>query len=127
MKYFTQILSWIFVLILGVAGLVTMLFPATINEPAGFNAVSDYGLTNVRTLGAPTLALAITTAIGALRNEWFLVLPAMMYFLLNGTARVISVVVEGYSPVMFTGLFFTFTLLVFAAFVVWTMRSESRG
>lgn len=125
MNRFAQLLSWVFVLVLSAAGLMTMLFPAAVSEPAGFNPVTDYGLTNVRTLGAPTLALATTTAIGALRKEWLLILPAMMYFLLNASARTLSVFVEGYSSVMLTGLIFTFTLFVLAAFVVRTFRADS--
>ena len=121
---FVQALSWGFVLVLGGAGLTIMLFPAAANEPAGFNVVTDYGLTNVRTLGAPTLALAITTAIGALRKEWLLVLPATLYFLFNATARVISVIVEGYSPVMLFGLLFTSALFAAAAFAVRTFRQQ---
>ena len=125
MDRFLPILSWGFVLVLGSAGIMTMLFPAAVNEPAGFNAITDYGLTNVRTLGAPTLALAITTAIGTVRKEWILILPAAMYFLFNATARFISVLVDGYSPVMFTGLMFTSTMFALAAFVVWSMRTNT--
>ena len=125
MYRFAQILSWGFVLVLGVAGIMTMLFPTAVNEPAGFNATTDYGLTNVRTLGAPTLALAIATAIGAIRREWLLVLPASMYFLFNASARVISVLVEGYDPVMLRGLLITSVLFALSVFVVRTMRANT--
>ncbi|AOT07632.1 hypothetical protein [Pseudoalteromonas luteoviolacea] len=109
---FAQVLCGIFVLILGSAALTAMLFPSFINEPSGFNAVTDYGLTNLRTLGAPTLSLAIITAIGIYKKAWLLILPASMYFFFNFIARVISTIVEGYDPVMLFGLLFTFTLFL---------------
>jgi len=127
MTRLAQLLSWGFVLVLGGAGIAAMLFPMSVNEPAGFNAVTDYGLTNVRTLGAPTLALAITTAIGAIRREWVLILPASMYFLFNASARVISVLVEGYDPVMLRGLALTFTLFGLSQAALHIFRTTARG
>ena len=120
-----QFLSLLFVLILGSAGLTTMLFPIHINEPSGFNAATDYGFTNLRTLGAPTLSLAIITAIGAIRKEWILVLPASMYFFLNGTARLISVFVEGYEPVMLRGLMLTFGLFLLSQIALHIFKRAS--
>lgn len=122
---FAQLLSVIFVFILGSAGLVTMFFPDMINAPAGFNATTNYGLTNIRTLGAPTLSLAIITAIGAFRKEWLLILPASMYFLLNGISRLISVIVEGYEPVMLTGLVATFTLFFLSQVALHLFRKNA--
>ncbi|AWF81602.1 hypothetical protein BTJ40_12625 [Microbulbifer sp. A4B17] len=119
---FSQFLSGIFVLVLGLAGLVTMLFPEIINGLAGFDATTNYGFTNLRTLGAPTLSLAIITAIGAFRKEWLLILPASVYFLFNGSSRVISVLVEGYEPVMLTGLIVTFTLFILSQVAVYNFR-----
>lgn len=107
---FAQILSALFVLVLGASALTTIFSPMSINEPSGFNAVTNYGITNLRTLGAPTLSLAVITAIGALKKEWLLILPASLYFLFNGSARLISVFVEGYEPIMLRGLILTFTL-----------------
>ncbi|KZN68251.1 hypothetical protein N473_07445 [Pseudoalteromonas luteoviolacea CPMOR-1] len=109
---FAQVLCGIFVLILGSAALTAMLFPSVINEPSGFNAVTEYGFTNLRTLGAPTLSLAIITAIGIYKKSWLLILPASMYFFFNFSARVISTMVEGYEPVMLFGLVFTFSLFI---------------
>ncbi|KID57539.1 hypothetical protein JF50_10145 [Pseudoalteromonas luteoviolacea] len=109
---FAQLLCGIFVLILGSAALTAMLFPSVINEPSGFNAVTEYGFTNLRTLGAPTLSLAIITAIGIYKKSWLLILPASMYFFFNFSARVISTMVEGYEPVMLFGLVFTFSLFI---------------
>ena len=104
-----------------------MLFPAAINETAGFNAVTDYGFTNLRTLGAPTLSLAIITAIGAYRREWLLLLPASMYFFLNGSARVISLFVEQYDPVMLRGLVLTFGLFVLSQIALHIFRLAESG
>jgi len=107
---FAQVLSAVFVLVLGGAGITTMLSPMSINEATGFVAISDYGITNLRTLGAPTLALALITAIGLVRKDWLLILPASMYFFFNGSARVISLFAEQYDPIMVRGLILTFGL-----------------
>ena len=122
MKLFAQVLSGIFVLILGIAGITTMLFPEVIAGPSGFNPVDNYGLTNVRTLGAPTLALAVAAVIGIIRKEWILILPASMYFFFNGLARVISTGVEGYEPVMLTGLIVTFCLFALSQVAIYLFR-----
>jgi len=86
---------------------MTIFFPMMLSESVGFNPINDYGITNVRTIGAPTLSLAIITAIGAIRNEWLLILPASLYFLFNCSARVISLFVEQYDPIMIRGLVLT--------------------
>lgn len=119
---FAQILSVIFVLVLGTSAITTIFSPMTINEPSGFNAVTNYGLTNLRTLGAPTLSLAIITAIGAFKKQWLLILPASMYFFFNGSARVISVFVEGYEPIMQRGLLLTFSLFALSQLAIHFFR-----
>lgn len=119
---FAQLLSVLFVLVLGVAGLTAIFSPDTIAEPSEFNITTDYGTTNLRTIGAPTLSLAIITAIGAVRRQWLLILPAAMYFLFNLSARVISVVAEGYESVMLRGLLFTALLAVLAQVALHTFR-----
>jgi ABC-type arginine/histidine transport system permease subunit len=119
-----QILSGLFVLVLGSAALVTMLFPAVINEPSGFNAATNYGFTNLRTLGAPTLSLAVITAIGAYKKEWLLLLPASLYFCFNFSARVISTFIEGYEPTMLFGLIMTFTLFVLSQIALHGFRAN---
>ncbi len=121
---FAQFLAIIFVLILGATALTTMFNPSSINEPSGFNAITNYGFTNLRTLGAPTLSLAIITAIGALKKEWILILPASLYFLFNGTARVISTFIEGYEPIMLRGLLLTFTLFILSQIALHIFRRE---
>ncbi|KZN49847.1 hypothetical protein [Pseudoalteromonas luteoviolacea] len=122
---FAQVLCGMFVLILGSAALTAMFFPAIINEPSGFNAGSDYGFTNLRTLGAPTLSLAIITAIGIYKKAWLLILPASMYFFFNFFARAISAVIEGYDPVMLFGLIFTFTLFMLSQIALKIFRKAN--
>ncbi|MBQ4835567.1 MULTISPECIES: hypothetical protein [Pseudoalteromonas] len=117
-----QLLSAIFVLVLGSAALTAILFPTVINEPSGFNAVTNYGFTNLRTLGAPTLSLAVITAIGLYKKEWLLILPASLYFLFNFSARVISTITEGYEPIMLFGLMFTLTLFVLSQIALHSFR-----
>lgn len=120
-----QAIAALFVLVLGAASISNMFNPASVAETAGFNPISNYGLTNMRTLGAPTLSLAIITAIGIYRKEWLLITPAAMYFGFNFTARLISVVVEGFEPVMTRGLLLTSTLLVLALVSIYLFRRAS--
>ena len=124
MTRFAQVLSAVFVLVLGSAALVAIFSPMSINEPSGFNAVTNYGITNLRTLGAPTLSLAVITAIGTIKKRWLLILPASMYFFFNGSARVISTFVEGYEPIMLRGLLFTFTLFVLSQLAIYLFRKS---
>lgn len=124
MTRFAQVLSAVFVLVLGSAALVAIFSPMSINEPSGFNAVTNYGITNLRTLGAPTLSLAVITAIGTIKKRWLLILPASMYFFFNGSARIISAFVEGYEPIMLRGLLFTFTLFVLSQLAIYLFRKS---
>ena len=121
---FAQVLAAVFVAVLASAGLTAMFAPDLIAEPSQFNVVTDYGTTNLRTLGAPTLSLAVITAIGAFRREWLLLLPAAMYFAFNLTARVTSVFVEGYESDMLRGLLFTGTLAILAQIALHTFRTS---
>lgn len=122
---FAQFLSAVFVLVLGGAGLTTMFSPMSINEASGFVAVSDYGITNLRTLGAPTLALAIITGIGLIRRDWLLILPASMYFFFNGSARVVSLFSEQYDPIMIRGLILTFGLFLLSQIALHIFRKAN--
>lgn len=121
-----QLLSVVCVLVLTVAGVSTMLFPEKAAVLAGFNPTDNYGLTNIRTLGAPTLALAIAAVIGIYKNQWLLILPASLYFILNFTSRVISVLVEGYEPVMFKGLLITFGLFLISQVAIFLFRKAEQ-
>jgi len=120
-----QAIAALFVLALGAASISNMFNPAAVAETAGFNPISNYGLTNMRTLGAPTLSLAIFTAIGIYRKEWLLIVPAAMYFGFNLSARLISVAVEGFEPVMTRGLLLTSTLFVLALVSIYLFRQAT--
>lgn len=120
-----QALSALFVLVLGGAALTLIFSPQSVNEPSGFNAITDYAITNVRTLGAPLLSLAIITAIGAFRKDWILLLPASLYFLFNGSARVVSIFNEGWDPVMLRGLILTYGLFALSQVALQTFRKAA--
>ena len=83
MTRIAQLIAAIFVLVLGSAALVSLFSPMTVAGPSGFNPVDNYGLTNIRTLGAPTLVLAGITAFGIWKENWRLILPASAYFFTN--------------------------------------------
>ena len=127
MTRLAQLLSVLFVLVLGSAALTSIFLPLSIVGPSGFEVASDYGITNLRTLGAPTLSLAIITAIAAFRTDWLLLLPAAMYFLFNLSARLISVFAEGYDPVMLRGLLITTVLVTLSQFALQIFRSNGRN
>ena len=123
MTRLAQILSALFVLVLGGAALTSIFSPMSIVGPSGFDIISNYGITNLRTLGAPTLSLAIITAIGVFRKEWLLILPASLYFLFNFSARLISVFAEGYEPVMLRGLLITSVLFILSQIALHIFRT----
>ncbi|TQV87588.1 hypothetical protein [Aliikangiella coralliicola] len=123
---FAQVLSAIFVVILLSAAITSIFFPEAINAAGGFNVTTDYGKTNLRTLGAPLLSLAIITIFAIYRKEWLLLLPASLYFFFNGSARVISLFNEQYDPVMIRGLVFTFSLFVLSQVALHIFRRASK-
>lgn len=122
MLRFAQALCVLFVLIFLAASVSIMFLPQRISDASGFNPTTDYAITNVRTLGAPLLSLAVITTLGIVRRSWLLLLPASLYFLFNGLARVVSVLSEGYEPVMLRGLLLTFGLFALSQFAVYTFR-----
>lgn len=122
MTRIAQLIASLFVLVLGSAALVSLFSPMTIAGPSGFNPVDNYGLTNIRTLGAPTFVLAAITAFGVWKANWTYIVPAALYFFMNGSARVISVIVEGYEPVMQRGLMATFALFALALVCIYLFR-----
>lgn len=117
-----QVLSSIFVIIFTAASMSAIFFPETLGAASGFNPTSDYGLTNIRTLGAPLLMMAIVTAVGIYAKNWIYLVPASMYFLFNGSTRVISLFNEQYDDVMLRGLFLTFGLFVVSLWVLKQFR-----
>ncbi|TDF38230.1 hypothetical protein EYS14_11085 [Alteromonadaceae bacterium M269] len=121
-----QALSILFVAIFVAASMTSIFLPETLGQASGFNPTTDYGLTNVRTLGAPLLSLAIITLLGARRKEWLLLLPASLYFFFNGSARVISLFFEQYDPVMLRGLVLTFGLFVLSQIALHTFRLSKK-
>ena len=122
MLRFAQALCVLFVLIFLSASVSTIFFPRRFSDASGFNPTTDYAITNVRTLGAPLLSFAIVTTLGIVRRSWLLLLPASLYFLFNALARVISVLSEGYEPVMLRGLLLTFGLFALSQVAIYAFR-----
>ena len=121
-----QLLSICFTLIFLIAASASLFFPEKIGQASGFNPISDYGLTNIRTLGAPLLSLAVVTFLSLLRKDWILLLPASLYFLFNGSARVLSLFNEQYDPIMLRGLMLTFGLFILSQLALHTFRIKYR-
>lgn len=126
MLRFAQLLSGVFVLVLGTSALTLIFSPETVNLAAGFNANTDYGFTNMRTLGAPLLSLAVITAVGTIKKDWILVLPASLYFFFNGSARVVSLLNEQYDPVMLRGLLLTYGLFALSQLALQIFRRAQK-
>lgn len=122
-----QIIAYLFVFIFSAAAFAAIFAPQTIGTASGFNPVSDYGLTNIRTLGAPLLMMAVVTAWGAYTKKPLLLVPAAMYFLFNGLTRVISLFNEQFDPVMYRGLGLTFILFALAIFVLKKFKQDAGG
>ncbi len=124
MTRIAQFISILFALVFVTAAIAIIFFPQAMGVASGFNPTTDYGLTNIRTLGAPLLMMAIVTGYGAYRKKWMLLLPATMYFLFNGLTRVLSLFNEQYDQVMLRGLVFTFTLFAIALWVIKQFRKN---
>ena len=122
MLRFAQALCMLFILVFLSASVTAMFFPQRLGDASGFNPTTNYAITNVRTLGAPLLSFAVVTALGIVRRNWQLLLPASLYFLFNGLARVVSVLNEGYEPVMLRGLLLTFGLFALSQVAIYTIR-----
>jgi len=122
-----QFIAALFVLIFTAASISTIFFPQTVGAASGFNPLSDYGLTNIRTLGAPLLMMAVITGLGIYRQQSILLLPATIYFLFNGTTRVISLFNEQYDPIMLRGLLLTFVLFSLATWVLKIFRQAEHN
>ncbi|WDE05838.1 hypothetical protein SG34_002575 [Thalassomonas viridans] len=121
-----QFIAALFVIVFSVAAGAAIFFPDAVGAASGFNPTSDYGITNIRTLGAPLLMMAVVTAIGAYTRQWILLFPATIYFLFNGLTRVLSLFNEQYDDVMLRGLFLTFGLFTLAIFVLKTFRRAEK-
>ena len=124
MTRIAQLISVLFVLVFSTAAIAIIFFPQSMATASGFNPTSDYGLTNVRTLGAPLLMMAVVTAYGAFRKQWIVLVPASMYFLFNGLTRVISAFNEQYDDVMLRGLVLTFSLFALSLWVIKQFRQH---
>lgn len=122
MQRVAQVFALLFATIFAVAAVSAIFFPANLGEASGFNPTSDYGLTNVRTLGAPLLMLAVVTAFGAFRKDWIMIVPASLYFFFNGSSRVVSLIFEQYDPIMIRGLLLTFGLFSLSQLVIYILR-----
>ena len=122
MLRFAQALSLLFVVIFLAASVTAMFFPQRISDASGFNPTTNYAITNVRTLGAPLMSFAVVTTLGIVRRSWLLLLPGSLYFLFNGAARVVSLLTEGYEPVMLRGLLLTFGLFALSQVAIYIFR-----
>lgn len=122
MQRLAQAFAFIFAIIFTIAAISAIFFPVSLSDASGFNPTSDYGITNVRTLGAPLLMLTVVTAFGAFRKDWIMIVPASLYFFFNGSSRIVSLVFEQYDPIMIRGLLLTFGLFVLSQLVIYILR-----
>jgi|GEM_PF-3002663 len=122
-----NIIASLFVIIFSAAGITATFFPQILGNTSGFNPISDYGLTNIRTLGAPLLMMAAISAYAIFAKNWILLAPACIYFLFNGMTRLISLFNEEYDPVMLRGIILTFSLFLLASWVIKTLKASQEG
>ena len=62
--------------------------PMAASGANGLDPVGEYGLTNMRTLAAPLLAMAVMAGIGTVKKNFVFVAPAALYFLFTALIRV---------------------------------------
>ncbi len=109
-----QILAGILALVLAGFGMFYLINPEAAAAARGVVPQGDYGMTNVRIMGAPLLAFALMAAIGAKTKNFVFVAPAALYFLFVIIIRIVGIFADGAHPDTTKGLILAGVLFVVA-------------
>lgn len=121
-----QILSGLMAVFVAFLAFQYLLRPVAISEINGFNPDTTFGVTNMRTLAAPMLMIAGLSAAAAIRQNWILLLPAALYFLLTAVIRVFGLIADGYDTSTLRGLVLAVVLFAVAEFALQVFRRAER-
>ena len=121
-----QILAGLLALFVAGFGLLYALNPLGASAANGLAPDTVFGMTNMRTLAAPMLMIALMTAIGAVRQSWEFLLPAALYFLFTALLRVLGLVADGFDTSTLRGLVLALVLFAVAEFALQIFRRPER-
>ena len=121
-----QILAGLMAVFLIFLGGLYAFNPDAASSANQLNPETLFGKTNIRVMAAPMLMMGILAAIGAVRADWKLVLPAALYFLLVIIIRIIGLVADGFDTGTIRGLVLATVLFVVAEVAVQVFRKSER-
>lgn len=121
-----QILSGLMAAFVAAIAVTYIVNPTATAEVNGLNPVNDFGMTNMRTLAAPMLMVALTAALGAVKKNWMFLLPAALYFLFTAIIRVIGIFADGADPSTIRGLIVAAVFFGIAEFALQIFRRSER-
>ncbi len=119
------------------AGLIALVFAGFsilyIFSPLGASAansldpIGESGMTNMRALAAPLLAMGLMAAIGAVKKNAIFLAPAALYFLFSIVIRVSGLIVDGAGGSTVRGIVVPIVLFAIAEFAMFVFRRASNG
>ncbi len=121
-----QILSGLLAVILAAIAMTYLFNPSAAADANGLNPVTEFGVTNMRTLAASMLMVSVTAAIGAVRKSWVFLVPAALYFLFTALIRVFGIFADGADPSTIRGLILATFLFAVAEFGVQIFKRSER-
>ncbi len=122
MQRAAQALSGLLALFLAAIGMLYTFNPSGVSAANNLLYETTFGATNMRTLAAPMLMMAIVTAIGAVRQDWKFLVPAAVYFLLTVVIRALGLALDGFDSGTLRGLAVAALLFVVAEVPVQVFR-----
>lgn len=103
MTRIAQVLSGLLAAFLAFASLSTIFDPASLAR-VGIGSVEDFGITALRTLGAPVLMMSVMSAIALRTQNWRYLVPVAIYALINAVIRIGGLAMDGVHTSTIRGL-----------------------
>lgn len=122
-----QIASGLLAVVFAAFSILYLFNPLGASALNGLDPVGDHGMTNMRVLAAPILAMGVMAAIGAVKKEAIFLAPAALYFLFTVIIRVTGLVVDGGSTGTIRGIILAAVLFVIAEFALQVFRRSSNS
>lgn len=107
-----QILAGLVAVFLGFLAVRYTFTPDALSSLNQLTPEDAFGRSNIRAMGAPLLALAILTGLGAATKNFFLLIPAPIYFLAVIFTRIVSILTDGGDPAITRSIILAVVLFV---------------
>lgn len=121
-----QILSVLGGLFVAAISVLYLVSPTTAASFNGFSLTDTFSTTNMRTLFAPMAMVALTAVLGGIRKDWKFLLPAALYFLFVGVARIIGLIADGFDVSTVRGLVLAVVFFAIFEVALQLFRRESK-